>query len=616
MELAFVGRRGERRTSRRCAARSGRHYLPNRIVAHGDPGRRPTPTCRCSPARGSCDGRAALYVCRDFACQAPVTDAAGVAEALSAQAARAVARRRPTPSRGRPPRPRHARGHGGLRRAHAGAGRPRVTGRSAPPASCAAASASAATAWTTRRRSTARPCASALDAGCNLIDTSTNYTDGGSERLVGEVLAELLGRPRCRARRSSSSPRSATCRARTWSWPQEREAAGPALPRDGQVRRGRLALHPPGVPRGPARALAGAAAARDAGRLPAAQPRVLPEGRARAQPRDAREAARGVLPAPGARPSRSSKARPRPAASAGTASPRTPARGRADDPRPRRSRGCSRRRAQAGGAGHHFRVLQLPLNLFESGAALERNNGPDLEQTVLETPRRDGVGVLVNRPLNAMAGEGMVRLADVAGAGAADVDFEMQLAGVAELEAEYRQEIAAPARSVPEGACRPSEFFRWSADLERHAGARRRPRALGRDRDPAHPAAAGSRRVRALDQALERSAGRALAGLARPLSARAAQARWPSCAAARPRRASALPGPCPAVLDPLLPASAAARRCRARRCGWRRARRASARPRRHAPPAYVDDALGILPWPPLPDAARVYEAMRAVALPA
>src|SRR4051794_41093211 len=24
---------------------------------------------------------------------------------------------------------------------------------------------------------------------CNLIDTSTNYTDGGSERLVGEVLA-------------------------------------------------------------------------------------------------------------------------------------------------------------------------------------------------------------------------------------------------------------------------------------------------------------------------------------------------------------------------------------------------------------------------------------------
>ena len=33
-------------------------------------------------------------------------------------------------------------------------------------------------------------------------------------------------------------------------------------------------------------------------------------------------------------------------------------------------------------------------------------------------------------------------------------------------------------------------------------------------------------------------------------------------------------------------------------------------------PAYVDDALGILSWPPLPDARRVYTSMRDVALPA
>lgn len=32
----------------------------------------------------------------------------------------------------------------------------------------------------------------ALAEGCNLIDTSTNYTDGASERLVGEVLAEAM----------------------------------------------------------------------------------------------------------------------------------------------------------------------------------------------------------------------------------------------------------------------------------------------------------------------------------------------------------------------------------------------------------------------------------------
>jgi aryl-alcohol dehydrogenase-like predicted oxidoreductase len=33
----------------------------------------------------------------------------------------------------------------------------------------------------------------ALLSGGNLIDTSTNYTDGGSERLVGAVVNELVG---------------------------------------------------------------------------------------------------------------------------------------------------------------------------------------------------------------------------------------------------------------------------------------------------------------------------------------------------------------------------------------------------------------------------------------
>src|SRR4051812_25681639 len=32
----------------------------------------------------------------------------------------------------------------------------------------------------------------ALLSGCNLIDTSSNYTDGSAERLVGEVTAELF----------------------------------------------------------------------------------------------------------------------------------------------------------------------------------------------------------------------------------------------------------------------------------------------------------------------------------------------------------------------------------------------------------------------------------------
>lgn len=61
---------------------------------------------------------------------------------------------------------------------------------------------------------------------------------------------------------------------------------------------------------------------------------------------------------------------------------------------------------------HRFRVVQLPFNLLESGAALEANQ-PD-GCTVLEAAAARGIGVLVNRPLNAFTGSRLIRLADIA----------------------------------------------------------------------------------------------------------------------------------------------------------------------------------------------------------
>lgn len=61
---------------------------------------------------------------------------------------------------------------------------------------------------------------------------------------------------------------------------------------------------------------------------------------------------------------------------------------------------------------NHFKILQLPYNLFEHAALSEVNNtinGQDM--TVLEGARALGIGVLVNRPLNAVKGNQMVRLA-------------------------------------------------------------------------------------------------------------------------------------------------------------------------------------------------------------
>ncbi len=38
--------------------------------------------------------------------------------------------------------------------------------------------------------------------------------------------------------------------------------------------------------------------------------------------------------------------------------------------------------AAAGGPGHHFRVLQVPLNLFESGAVRQPNTGPEAKRAL------------------------------------------------------------------------------------------------------------------------------------------------------------------------------------------------------------------------------------------
>lgn len=58
---------------------------------------------------------------------------------------------------------------------------------------------------------------------------------------------------------------------------------------------------------------------------------------------------------------------------------------------------------------HHFRVVQLPLNLYENGCALELNNAG---LSAIDFCRREGLGVLINRPLNAFFNNQMIRLAD------------------------------------------------------------------------------------------------------------------------------------------------------------------------------------------------------------
>lgn len=61
-------------------------------------------------------------------------------------------------------------------------------------------------------------------------------------------------------------------------------------------------------------------------------------------------------------------------------------------------------------AGHRFRVVEFPMNLLETGAALLKNQAGG--QNLLSFALEKNLGVLINRPLNAIVGERLVRLAE------------------------------------------------------------------------------------------------------------------------------------------------------------------------------------------------------------
>lgn len=58
-----------------------------------------------------------------------------------------------------------------------------------------------------------------------------------------------------------------------------------------------------------------------------------------------------------------------------------------------------------------FRVVQFPLNLFEKGAVINHNQESG-KYTLLEFAFADKMGILINRPLNAMPNNSLIRLSD------------------------------------------------------------------------------------------------------------------------------------------------------------------------------------------------------------
>lgn len=86
----------------------------------------------------------------------------------------------------------------------------------------------------------------------------------------------------------------------------------------------------------------------------------------------------------------------------------------------------------------HFSVVQFPFNLFETGAVRERNQSAGA-QTVLEFAREKNLATLANRPLNAMRAGSMTRLAsfETISSRQAEEIFPQQLAALAAVERDF-----------------------------------------------------------------------------------------------------------------------------------------------------------------------------------
>jgi hypothetical protein len=69
---------------------------------------------------------------------------------------------------------------------------------------------------------------------------------------------------------------------------------------------------------------------------------------------------------------------------------------------------------------HHFRLIQLPMNLLETGGVTETNQSNG--QSVIQFARDKKLGVLINRPLNAIIDNRLIRLAEVQAAQAASTE--------------------------------------------------------------------------------------------------------------------------------------------------------------------------------------------------
>lgn len=111
---------------------------------------------------------------------------------------------------------------------------------------------------------------------------------------------------------------------------------------------------------------------------------------------------------------------------------------------------------KAGGENHNLRILQLPLNLIENQAFTRSEN-------ILNKAKQNRIAVVVNRPLNAIYKDSMIRLSDFPKK-ELPLIFDRHVKWGFALEDEWKTTIA-PFINLPKSLPLPSQLFNWAQTL-------------------------------------------------------------------------------------------------------------------------------------------------------
>jgi hypothetical protein len=305
----------------------------------------------------------------------------------------------------------------------------------------------------------------AIQSGCNLIDTSANYGDGGSEILIGEVLAELFQAKRLSRDEIVVVTKAGYVQGTNMKLARERIAQGRPFPEmveydshvwhcispeflSDQIDRSLKRLHLESV---------------DVLLLHNPEYYLKADGDHREYYRRIRQAFEYL----------ETEVKNGRIARYGISSNTFPSSREAEDYTSLEAIwDIAEEIAQAKGSPHHFQVIQFPFNLFEPGAALEENNSG---KSVLQFAREHALGTLANRPLNAFTEKGMMRLADFPAHDDRDIAGELKTAWTRamELESAYpniTSEPPVPARSLAWGHILKHNFDKLN-DIDAWKGA-------------------------------------------------------------------------------------------------------------------------------------------------